>query len=79
MLTEEQTAKLYRMLFRRSDQYEFDFGRWTRTMVAELIERTLGVRMSVSAVGRMLRSRMGIPPQRPPQQTVERNPVAVTR
>ncbi|MHB8450143.1 MAG: IS630 family transposase [Mycobacteriales bacterium] len=78
-LTEAQTAKLYRMLFRRPDQYEFDFGLWTRTMVAELIERTFGVAMSVSAVGRMLRNRMGMSPQRPLHQAVERNPVAVAR
>ncbi|MHB8380706.1 MAG: IS630 family transposase [Acidimicrobiales bacterium] len=78
-LTDAQTAKLYRMLFRRPDQYEFDFGLWTRTMVAELIERTFGVRMSVSAVGRMLRSRMGMSPQRPLHQAVERDPVAVAR
>lgn len=72
-------ARLYRMLFDRPEQYAFDFGLWTRQMVAELIERTFGVEMSLSAVGRMLRNRMGMSPQRPLHRAAEQDPDAVAR
>ena len=78
-LSDAQRARLYAMLFRNPQQYEFDFGLWTRSMVAELVERTFGVRMSVSAVGRMLRERLGMSPQRPLHRASEQNPAVVAR
>jgi transposase len=45
-------------------QLQFDFALWTRDMVRQLIRREFGVRMSASAVGRMLH-RLGLSPQRP--------------
>ena len=38
---------------------------WTRAMVVDLIEHVFGIRLSVEAVGRMMRERMGLSPQRP--------------
>src|SRR5581483_9111679 len=35
-------------------QYGFDFGLWTRRIVAELIAQKFGVRVGVTAVGRLL-------------------------
>lgn len=78
-LTDAQRAKLYAMLFKAPEQYEFDFGLWTRAMVAELIQRKFGVSMSVSAVGRMLREKMGMSPQRPLHRASEADPEAVAR
>jgi transposase len=78
-LSDAQVGKLYRMLFQRPEQYSFDFGLWTRQMVAELIERTFGVAMSLSAVGRMLHNRMGMSPQRPLHRAAEQDPQAVAR
>lgn len=45
-------------------QLQFDFGLWTRKIIGELIVREFGVRLSASAVSRMLH-RMRISPQRP--------------
>ena len=45
-------------------QYEFDFGLWTRQIVAALIEQRFGVRLRVTAVGRLL-ARLDITPQKP--------------
>ena len=33
-------------------QYGLDFGLWTRSVVASLIERKFNIRLGVSAVGR---------------------------
>jgi len=76
-LSDQQLGRLYAMLFKDPRQFEFDFGLWTRQMVAELIERKFGVTMSVSAVGAMLRNRLNMSPQRPLHRAAERNPDAV--
>lgn len=59
-------------------QYGFDFGLWTRKIVSELIEKRFGVRLSVTAVGRLL-AEMGITPQKPLRRAYERDPEAVER
>ena len=43
-------------------QYGFDFGLWTRQIVAALIEQKFGVRIGVTAVGRLL-AELDITPQ----------------
>ena len=35
-------------------QYGFDFGLWTRQIVAALITQKFGIRLGVTAVGRLL-------------------------
>lgn len=59
-------------------QYGFDFGLWTRQIVAELIKRRFGVQLSVTAVGRLL-AELGITPQKPLRRAYERDPEAVER
>ena len=59
-------------------QYGFDFGLWTRRIVAELIEEKLGVRLGVTAVGRLL-AELDITPQKPLRRAYERDPVAIER
>lgn len=51
-------------------QLNFTFALWNRTMVRELIRREIGVRLSETAVGRLLR-RLGFSPQRPLHQAYE--------
>lgn len=59
-------------------QYGFDFGLWTRQIIAELIAQRFGVRLSRTAVGRLLAA-LEITPQKPLRRAYERDPVAVAR
>lgn len=59
-------------------QYGFDFGLWTRQIVAELIERKFGKRLSVATVGRLL-AELGITPQKPLRRAYQRDPQAIAR
>ena len=59
-------------------QYGFDFGLWTRQIVAALIARRFGVKMGVTAVGRLL-AELDITPQKPLRRAYERDPVAIRR
>ena len=57
-------------------QYGFDFGLWTRKIVADLIEDRLGVLLSINSVGRLLH-RQGLTPQKPLRRAYERDEEAV--
>ena len=57
-------------------QYGFDFGLWTRQIVARLIEERFGVSLKLTAVGRLLAS-LDITPQKPLRRAYERDPKAV--
>jgi transposase len=57
-------------------QYGFDFGLWTRKIVAGLIEEKLGVRLSLTSVGRLL-AELDITPQKPLRRAYQRDPVAI--
>jgi transposase len=59
-------------------QYGFDFGLWTRQIVAALIAQKCGVRVGVTAVGRLL-AELDITPQKPLRRAYERDPVAIER
>lgn len=59
-------------------QYGFDFGLWTRQIVAALIEEKFGVRLGVTAVGHLL-AELDITPQKPLRRAYERDPVAIKR
>ena len=58
-------------------QYGFDFGLWTRQIVANLIEDRFGVVLSNNSVGRLLH-RQGLTPQKPLRRAYERDEEAVT-
>ena len=57
-------------------QYGFDFGLWTRRIVAALVEEKFGVQLGVTAVGRLL-AELDITPQKPLRRAYERDPVAI--
>jgi transposase len=57
-------------------QYGFDFGLWTRQIVGELIAEKFGVRLGVTAIGRLLYE-LDITPQKPLRRAYERDPVAI--
>ena len=59
-------------------QYGLGVGLWTRQIVALLIEQMLGLRMGLTAVGRML-ARLGLTPQKPLQRAYQRDPKAIER
>jgi transposase len=58
-------------------QHGFDFGLWTRHIVADLIDEKFGIEMSLSGVGKLLR-RLGLTPQKPLRRAYERDEKAVT-
>jgi transposase len=59
-------------------QYGFDFGLWTRQIVAALIAQKFGVQVGVTAVGRLL-AQLDITPQKPLRRAYERDPEAIER
>jgi len=59
-------------------QYGFDYALWTRGIVRDLVKEKFGVRIGVTAVGRLLRQ-LDITPQKPLRRAYERDPVAIER
>lgn len=59
-------------------QYGFDFGLWTRKIVAALIHQKLGITLGITAVGRLL-AELEITPQKPLRRAYERDPAAIER
>lgn len=59
-------------------QHGFDFGLWTRSIVAALIAERLKVRLSIVSTGRLL-ARLGITPQKPLRRAYERDPEAIRK
>jgi transposase len=59
-------------------QYGLDFGLWTRSMVASLIETKFGIRLGLTAVGALL-AKLGLTPQKPLQRAYQRDPEAIER
>lgn len=59
-------------------QYGLDFGLWTRSVVADLIERKFAIRLGVTAVGALL-AKLGLTPQKPLQRAYQRDPEAIEK
>jgi transposase len=67
-LTPGQEQQVFRWINGRDPrQYGLDFGLWTRSVVADLIERKINIRLGVSAVGELL-AKLGLTPQKPLQR-----------
>ena len=78
-LSAAQQAQVFRWINGKDPrQYGLDFGLWTRQIAATLIERKFGVKLGVTAVGRML-SKLGLTPQKPLQRAYQRDPQAIDR
>ena len=78
-LTAAQQAQVFRWINGKDPrQYGLDFGLWTRQIAATLIEQKFGVRLGVTAVGRVL-ARLGLTPQKPLQRAYQRDPEAVEK
>jgi len=59
-------------------QYGLDFGLWTRSVAADLIERKFGVRLGLTAIGELL-AKLGLTPQKPLQRAYQRDPEAIEK
>ena len=76
-LTPRQERQVFRWINGRDPrQYGLDFGLWTRAVVADLIERKLGIKLGVTAVGALL-AKLGLTPQKPLQRAYQRDPAAI--
>ena len=78
-LTERQKLQVRRWINGKDPrQYGFDFGLWTRRIVADLIEKKFKILLGVTAIGRLLHE-LDITPQKPLRRAYERDPVAIER
>ena len=78
-LSPRQEQQVFRWINGRDPrQYGLDFGLWTRSVVASLIERKFDIRLGVTAVGELL-AKLGLTPQKPLQRAYQRDPEAIER
>jgi transposase len=76
-LAEKQLQQVRRWIVGKDPrQYGFEFGLWTRRIVAELIKDKLGIEIGLTAVGRLL-ARLDITPQKPLRRAYERDPLQI--
>ena len=57
-------------------QYGFDFGLWTRMIVAELIFDKFDIELSLASIGKLLAD-VGLTPQKPLMRAYDRDPEAI--
>ncbi|HEV2125266.1 MAG TPA: IS630 family transposase [Chloroflexota bacterium] len=78
-LTPRQERQVFRWVNGKDPrQYGLDFGLWTRSVVAELIEGKFGIRLGLTAVGALL-AKLDLTPQKPLQRAYQRDPDAIER
>ena len=78
-LTPRQEHQVFRWINGKDPrQYGLDFGLWTRSVVAELIERKFGIRLGLTAIGELL-AKLNLTPQKPLQRAYQRDPQAIER
>jgi transposase len=76
-LTSRQEQQVFRWINGKDPrQYGLDFGLWTRSIVASLIERKFKIRLGLTAVGALL-ARLELTPQKPLQRAYQRDPEAI--
>ena len=57
-------------------QYGLDFGLWTRSVVAGLVEQKIHIRPGLTAVGELL-AKLGLTPQKPLIRAYQREPETI--
>lgn len=73
----KQIAWIYKTVVDKDPlQMKFNFALWTRSMVAIVIKRKYGIKLSESSVGRLLRQ-LGLSCQKPLYRAYQQNPEAV--
>jgi transposase len=78
-LTPRQEHQVFRWINGKDPrQYGLDFGLWTRSVVAELIEQKFGIRLGLTAIGELL-AKLNLTPQKPLQRAYQRDPQAIER
>src|SRR5580692_4184810 len=78
-LTPRQEQQVFRWINGRDPrQYGLDFGLWTRSVVASLIEQQFRIRLGLTAVGELL-AKLGLTPQKPLQRAYQRDPEAIEK
>ena len=78
-LTPRQEQQVFRWINGKDPrQYGLDFGLWTRSVVADLIERKFALQLGLTAVGELL-AKLGLTPQKPLQRAYQRDPEAIEK
>ena len=73
-LSGAQIKKIFDVVTQKNPrQLQFPFALWTRNMVRTYIRDELGVRLSETSVGRLLR-KLGLSPQKPLHKAYEQDP-----
>jgi transposase len=76
-LTRAQERQVFRWINGKDPrQYGFDFGLWTRLIVAELIADRFSTTLSLASIGKLLAD-LGLTPQKPLMRAYERDPAAI--
>src|SRR5207245_11541487 len=72
-LTEGQNKQVRRWIIGKDPrQYGFDFGLWTRSIIAQMVRERFDVSLTLPSIGRLLSS-LDITPQKPLRRAYERN------
>jgi transposase len=78
-LTARQEQQVFRWINGKDPrQYGLDFGLWTRSIVADLIERKFDISLGLTAVGELL-AKLELTPQKPLQRAYQRDPEAIEK
>src|SRR5215468_10872045 len=72
----KKLAWIYSVVIKSPLQMKFEFALWTREMVAVVIKRKFGIRLSPASVGRLL-AQLGITCQKPLRRALERDEALV--
>jgi transposase len=76
-LTKKQKRQVFRWINGKDPrQHGFDFGLWTRQIVARLIADSFGIELSLASVGQLL-AELGLTPQKPLMRAYQRDPEAI--